>query len=78
MHFRLRLYRKDAASAPVPEDGGWYDEELVRFGGSGGKEAEAITIVIAPQPFQESRTDIIPLAHTAARDCIIPPALAPA
>nr|WP_300769379.1 hypothetical protein [uncultured Acetatifactor sp.] len=43
VHFRLRLYRKDAASAPVPEDGGWYDEELVRFGGSGGKEAEAIT-----------------------------------
>lgn len=43
VHFRLRLYRKDAASAPVPEDGGWYDENLVRFGGSGGKEAEAIT-----------------------------------
>ncbi len=39
--FRVRLYRRDTANAPVPEDEDWYHEEIVR---SGGKLKDASVI----------------------------------
>ncbi len=32
--YQMRLYRRDTASAPDAEEGGWYHEECVRFGGA--------------------------------------------
>ena len=52
VQFHLRLYRKgieqDILTVPGPEDSGWYEQILVRFGGA-SREREVITWNIVPK-----------------------------
>ena len=46
--FRLRLYRRDTADAPDADEEGWYEEEMVRVGGT-HREREVITSNVVPK-----------------------------
>lgn len=48
VQFRLRLYRRDTASAPEAEDSDWYHEQMVRVGGA-ARNREVITWNIVPK-----------------------------
>lgn len=48
VQFRLRLYRRDTASVPDVEDVDWYEEELVRIGGS-SRDMETIIWNVVPK-----------------------------
>lgn len=46
VQFYLRLYKRDTADLPEPDDSDWYYDELVRFGGSASGREEIVWNIV--------------------------------